>query len=31
MADRARALSGSVSITARRPSGTLVEWQVPIT
>jgi len=31
MADRARTLSGSVSITARRPSGTLVEWQVPIT
>jgi len=30
IADRARALSGSVSITARTPSGTLIEWQVPI-
>jgi PAS domain S-box-containing protein len=29
--DRARALSGSVSITARNPSGTLVEWCVPVT
>jgi PAS domain S-box-containing protein len=27
--ERARSLSGSVSITARHPSGTLVEWQVP--
>jgi signal transduction histidine kinase len=31
IAERARALSGSVSITARSPSGTLVEWSVPIT
>jgi signal transduction histidine kinase len=31
IAERARALSGSVSITARSPSGTLVEWCVPIT
>jgi PAS domain S-box-containing protein len=30
IADRARALAGSVSITARNPSGTLVEWRVPI-
>ena len=30
IADRARALAGSVSITARQPSGTLVEWRVPI-
>ncbi len=30
IADRARALSGSVSITPRSPSGTLVEWCVPI-
>ena len=29
MADRAKALSGSISITARRPSGTLFEWRVP--
>jgi len=29
IAERARSLSGSVSITARRPSGTLVEWRVP--
>ena len=29
IAERARALSGSVSITARSPSGTLVEWSVP--
>jgi PAS domain S-box-containing protein len=31
LADRARSLSGSVSITARHPSGTLVEWRVPTT
>jgi PAS domain S-box-containing protein len=31
IAERAHALSGSVSITARSPSGTLVEWSVPIT
>ena len=31
IAERARALSGSVSITARSPSGTLVEWSVPTT
>jgi signal transduction histidine kinase len=30
LADRARSLSGSVSITARHPSGTLVEWRVPV-
>lgn len=30
IAERARALGGSVSITARSPSGTLVEWSVPI-
>ena len=30
LVDRARELSGSVSITARAPSGTLVEWCVPI-
>ncbi len=30
IAERAHALSGSVSITARSPSGTLVEWSVPI-
>lgn len=30
IADRARALSGSVSITARNPSGTLLEWRVPL-
>jgi PAS domain S-box-containing protein len=30
IAERARTLSGSVSITARVPSGTLVEWCVPI-
>jgi signal transduction histidine kinase len=30
IADRARALSGSVSITAHSPSGTLIEWRVPI-
>jgi len=29
ISERARALSGSVSITARSPSGTLVEWSVP--
>jgi len=29
IADRAKALSGSVSISARRPSGTLLEWRVP--
>jgi signal transduction histidine kinase len=29
MAERARSLSGSVSITARQPSGTLLEWRVP--
>lgn len=29
VADRARALSGSVSITAGRPTGTVVEWRVP--
>lgn len=28
--ERARSLGGSVSISARRPSGTLVEWQVPV-
>jgi signal transduction histidine kinase len=31
IADRAISLSGSVSITARSPSGTLLEWRVPIT
>ncbi len=31
IAERAHGLSGSVSITARSPSGTLVEWSVPIT
>lgn len=30
ISERARSLSGSVSITARHPSGTLVEWRVPI-
>jgi PAS domain S-box-containing protein len=30
IAARARALSGSVSITARSPAGTLVEWTVPL-
>ncbi|MGA3215050.1 MAG: PAS domain S-box protein [Acidimicrobiales bacterium] len=30
IADRARELSGSVSITSRNPTGTLVEWRVPI-
>jgi PAS domain S-box-containing protein len=30
IAARARALSGSVSITGRNPAGTLVEWSVPI-
>jgi signal transduction histidine kinase len=30
IADRATALSGSVSMTARTPSGTLVEWRVPV-
>jgi signal transduction histidine kinase len=29
IAERARSLSGSFSITARRPSGTLLEWRVP--
>jgi signal transduction histidine kinase len=29
ISERARSLSGSVSITARHPSGTLVEWKVP--
>jgi len=30
LADRARSLDGSVSISSRHPSGTLVEWRVPI-
>jgi signal transduction histidine kinase len=30
IADRAQALSGSVSVTRRAPSGTLVEWRVPV-
>jgi signal transduction histidine kinase len=29
IAERARSLSGSVSVSARNPSGTLVEWRVP--
>ncbi len=30
IAERAHALSGSVSVTGRTPSGTLVEWRVPV-
>jgi len=30
IAERARVLAGSVSVTSRSPSGTLLEWRVPL-